>query len=384
MTDSSNPNTTDTKKSHLFEDISVVQVTATALAAVTSMLLANYIGIAGSVIGVALASVVSTTAASLYKHFLRESAKRIKHIPVVGKHDETIGDAIHEKIEKIEDHTKHTEKANGKASEDDAKDPEEDTKDVSSQSQRAESTEHENDVSSHRMTTNETDNVDATIPLDELSVQSAALSIPIDSIEHGNIDDAKIDVMEPINGVDESIDSTDHDETEGSKDEDHDEKELHDALDHQRKVKRGLIIVTVISALITVALSAIVIYVASEGEGIGTKPETIFVDDSHKTSSSQSDSNYAFNKDSSDEDSSDTDSNDTNSTSSSSSSSSNASSSSNSSSSSADTHSSSTNVQSSSTSSSSSDASSSSSSNENSSDSTTNDNQNNMSGNGGS
>lgn len=65
----------------LFSDISAVQVVATALASVTSMLLASYIGIAGSVIGVGVASVVSTVAASLYKKFLADSAEKIKELP---------------------------------------------------------------------------------------------------------------------------------------------------------------------------------------------------------------------------------------------------------------------------------------------------------------
>ena len=52
------PNLTGIKG--LFEGLSVSQVTAGALAAVTSMLLSAQIGIAGSVIGVAVGSVVST------------------------------------------------------------------------------------------------------------------------------------------------------------------------------------------------------------------------------------------------------------------------------------------------------------------------------------
>ena len=65
----------------VLSDLSLPQVAGTALAAVTSMLLASYIGIAGSIIGVALASVVSTVCASLYKNFLAASAERIREIP---------------------------------------------------------------------------------------------------------------------------------------------------------------------------------------------------------------------------------------------------------------------------------------------------------------
>lgn len=67
----------------VLSDLSLPQVAGTALAAVTSMLLSSYIGIAGSIIGVAAASVVSTVCASLYKNFLAASAERIREIPQV-------------------------------------------------------------------------------------------------------------------------------------------------------------------------------------------------------------------------------------------------------------------------------------------------------------
>lgn len=62
----------------LFEGLSVSQVTAGALAAVTSMLLSAQIGIAGSVIGVAVGSVVSTISSQLYKKFLAGSAEKLR------------------------------------------------------------------------------------------------------------------------------------------------------------------------------------------------------------------------------------------------------------------------------------------------------------------
>lgn len=68
----------DGKGQSLFSDLSVPQVAAGALAAVTSMLLSNQIGIAGSVIGVAVGSVVSTVASSLYKRAIARGADRIK------------------------------------------------------------------------------------------------------------------------------------------------------------------------------------------------------------------------------------------------------------------------------------------------------------------
>ena len=70
------PNPTGIKG--LFEGLSVSQVTAGALAAVTSMLLSAQIGIAGSVIGVAVGSVVSTVSSQLYKKFLAGSAEKLR------------------------------------------------------------------------------------------------------------------------------------------------------------------------------------------------------------------------------------------------------------------------------------------------------------------
>ena len=65
----------------LFDDLSIAQVVAGALAAVTSMLLASQIGIYGSAIGVGVGSVVSAVASQLYKKFLQRSAdKKLKEI----------------------------------------------------------------------------------------------------------------------------------------------------------------------------------------------------------------------------------------------------------------------------------------------------------------
>lgn len=64
----------------LFDDLSMAQVVAGALAAVTSMLLASQIGIYGSVIGVGVGSVVSAVASQLYKKFLAASAEKLREL----------------------------------------------------------------------------------------------------------------------------------------------------------------------------------------------------------------------------------------------------------------------------------------------------------------
>ncbi|EFA23156.1 hypothetical protein [Bifidobacterium gallicum] len=63
---------------NFFKGLSFSQLFAGALAAVTSFLLSAKIGIAGSVIGVAVGSIVSATASQLYKNVIDESGKKIK------------------------------------------------------------------------------------------------------------------------------------------------------------------------------------------------------------------------------------------------------------------------------------------------------------------
>ena len=72
---------------NLFDDLSIAQVLAGALAAVTSMLLASQIGIYGSVIGVGVGSVISAVASQLYKKFLSASADKIREVGGYGEGD---------------------------------------------------------------------------------------------------------------------------------------------------------------------------------------------------------------------------------------------------------------------------------------------------------
>ena len=62
----------------LFDGISVAQVIAAAAAAATSMLLASRIGIAGSVIGAAVSSMVTVVCSQLYRNALDASAEKLK------------------------------------------------------------------------------------------------------------------------------------------------------------------------------------------------------------------------------------------------------------------------------------------------------------------
>lgn len=254
------------KKRRLFEDISIVQVTATALAAVTSMLLSSYIGIAGSVIGVAVASVVSTTAASLYKHFLKESTEKIKEIPVIDK--------THDIIE-------HMTSAIGKDKHDasdgvDAKEHEQGIK-TEEQDPTPSSTARDGAKDAER---GSDDTPEEVIPLDELSIQANAITLPISEIEGNETPspdsalDADTKVVTDGAAADgEALDGQGHAPSQVSP---HME-DIEAALRAKKRMKIGLIVVCVVSALIAVALSAVVVYVSSQGQGIGAKPQSIFV-----------------------------------------------------------------------------------------------------------
>ncbi len=65
-------------KEKLFDGLSVAQVVAGAAAAATSVALASHIGIAGSVLGAAISSVVTVVSSQVYRRFLTAGVRRLK------------------------------------------------------------------------------------------------------------------------------------------------------------------------------------------------------------------------------------------------------------------------------------------------------------------
>ena len=65
-------------RKRLFDGISIAQVIAASAAAATSMLLASKIGIAGSVIGAAVSSMVTVICSQLYRNALDASAEKLR------------------------------------------------------------------------------------------------------------------------------------------------------------------------------------------------------------------------------------------------------------------------------------------------------------------
>ncbi|MBI0149969.1 hypothetical protein [Bifidobacterium sp. M0353] len=75
-----------------FHDISWAQIIAGALAAMTSFWLAAKIGVAGSIIGVAIGSIVSAVASQIYKNVLEASGQKLQE-SVVGGSDQDEDDS---------------------------------------------------------------------------------------------------------------------------------------------------------------------------------------------------------------------------------------------------------------------------------------------------
>ncbi|MBR4399972.1 MAG: hypothetical protein IKT06_03505, partial [Aeriscardovia sp.] len=63
---------------NFFKNISFAQIAASGLSAVTVFFLTSKIGLAGSIIGAVLASIISTISSQLYKNVIDESSRRIK------------------------------------------------------------------------------------------------------------------------------------------------------------------------------------------------------------------------------------------------------------------------------------------------------------------
>src|SRR6059036_207725 len=65
--------------------LSAAQVAASALAAVSSAVVASFFGVAGTLIGAALASVITTVSASLYATSLKKTNERLRHVLAGGQ-----------------------------------------------------------------------------------------------------------------------------------------------------------------------------------------------------------------------------------------------------------------------------------------------------------
>lgn len=60
--------------------ISLIQVIATALAAITATVVASFLGVAGTVVGAAVASTLSVVGTAVYSHSLRRTQERVRAV----------------------------------------------------------------------------------------------------------------------------------------------------------------------------------------------------------------------------------------------------------------------------------------------------------------
>ncbi|MGI6536473.1 MAG: hypothetical protein ACOX12_08755 [Eggerthellaceae bacterium] len=73
-----NPKKEQSVGKKVLSDVSVAQITASALAAVTAMLFSSQIGLAGSAIGVAASAAVTALSSQIYKSFITASSEKAK------------------------------------------------------------------------------------------------------------------------------------------------------------------------------------------------------------------------------------------------------------------------------------------------------------------
>ena len=213
----------------LFEGLSGAQLTAGALAAVTSMLLSAQIGIAGSVIGVAVGSVVSTVASQVYKRFLEQSATKLRGMRDSDEESSTGGVGDAEGLEGFKEVPFGTK-------EDDAASTEEDVRADGPKVGQTEQAEFAGG-----------------------SMRS------VDRLASGRV---------IAGGVPGRATATPHlgDKSLAG---DITAQHVREKREHDKRMQRGVIAVSIVSALVAVAVSAGFVMLTTQGQGLGAKPAAI-------------------------------------------------------------------------------------------------------------
>lgn len=213
----------------LFEGLSGAQLTAGALAAVTSMLLSAQIGIAGSVIGVAVGSVVSTVASQVYKRFLEQSATKLRGMRDSDEESSTGGVGDAEGLEGFEAVPFGME-------EDDTASTEEDVRADGPKAGQVEQTEF-----------------------------AGSSMRAVDQLASGRV---------IAGGVPGRTTATPHlgDKSLAG---DITAQHVREKREHDKRMQRGVIAVSIVSALVAVAVSAGFVMLTTQGQGLGAKPAAI-------------------------------------------------------------------------------------------------------------
>lgn len=213
----------------LFEGLSGAQLTAGALAAVTSMLLSAQIGIAGSVIGVAVGSVVSTVASQVYKRFLEQSATKLRGMHDSDEESSTDGVGDAEGLEGLEAVPFGAEEVGTASTEED----------VRADGPKAGQTEQA-----------------------EFAGGSMRAG---DQLASGHV---------VAGGVPGRATATPHlgDKSLAG---DITAQHVREKREHDKRMQRGVIAVSIVSALVAVAVSAGFVMLTTQGQGLGAKPAAI-------------------------------------------------------------------------------------------------------------
>ena len=213
----------------LFEGLSGAQLTAGALAAVTSMLLSAQIGIAGSVIGVAVGSVVSTVASQVYKRFLEQSATKLRGMRDSDEESSTDGVSVAEGSEGFE------------------------AVPLGAEEDGAASTEE--DVRADGLKAGQTEQA-------EFAGRSMGAA---DRLASGHV---------VAGGVPSRATATPHlgDKSLAG---DITAQHVREKREHDKRMQRGVIAVSMVSALVAVAVSAGFVMLTTQGQGLGAKPAAI-------------------------------------------------------------------------------------------------------------
>lgn len=213
----------------LFEGLSGAQLTAGALAAVTSMLLSAQIGIAGSVIGVAVGSVVSTVASQVYKRFLEQSATKLRGMRDSDEESSTGGVGDAEGLEGFKEVPLEAEEDGTASTEED----------VRADGPKAGQTEQAEFAGG--------------------SMRS------VDQLASGRV---------IAGGVPGRATATPHlgDKSLAG---DITAQHVREKREHDKRMQRGVIAVSIVSALVAVAVSAGFVMLTTQGQGLGAKPVAI-------------------------------------------------------------------------------------------------------------
>ena len=197
----------------LFDDLSIAQVIAGALAAATVFFLSSTIGWAGSLIGAAIGSVVSAISSQVYKKMLSASADKIRDKTPTAYFGVT-GDAARDEGE---------QSAIGQ-----------EAKDRSG---------HESET--QVLSTSDADKT-AVLPVPEITPATLVM----------DANDVRYRVQQPS-------------------DDDPALRRAQARRNRKARYQRRVLIVSIVSALIAIAISSLVIVFATAGEGIGSKPQPI-------------------------------------------------------------------------------------------------------------